>query len=411
MTRASTWILMGLVAASSLAPGVGRAEPRVIRIGAVQPMSGSYSSLGQESEPAFEWTIKKINAEGGIKSMGGAKLEVILADDASNPSRTVAEVRRLASQQDVSVIVGGILTGQMMALAPALDELKVPTLSLWAGMSRSPYIFSMGFPYDRGYAQTMADFAEWLAKEKGFRLKTVALVYSNYEAGQQINKLLAEHLKAKGFTVVGEVPLDVKAQDQTAAVLRLRALKPDLVAGLAVTRDGHLLLKARHNLNYHDPVFVGGSATFADSSMWQELGPEVADSVLPRNLFPMTGFSPASDVPAVKKLVKELQEAKIGKAEVGMGAAQGAQAARIVQRVLELAASTDPQKILAAFHRLDIGPGDPDLYLLKTGGVSFNEERVLRDARGVVVQWTPDRRQEILFPPQFATGVPRRFTP
>ena len=398
---------VAVLLALGLAGAPASADPRPIRIGAVQPMSGAYSALGQESEPAFEWMIRKINDEGGIRSMGGAKIEVVLADDASNPSRTVAEARRLATQQGAAMIVGGILTGQMMALAPALDELKLPALSLWAGMSRSPYVFSMGFPYERGYAQTMADFAQWLVRERGIQLKTVALVYSNYEAGQQINRHLAEQLKAKGFTVVGEVPLDVKAQDQTAAVLRVRAMKPDLVAGLAVSRDGYLFLKARYALNYHDAVFVGGSATFSDESMWQELGPEVAGSVLPRNLFPMTGFSESATAPAVQRLVKELREAKLQRNPVGMGAVQGAQAARIVQRVLEAAGSTDPQRILAAFRKVNIRPGDPDLYLLKAGGLSFNEERVLDDARGVVVQWTPDRRQEILWPPQFATGAPR----
>ena len=393
-----------------LAGAAARAEPKPIKIGVIQPMSGSLSSYAQEGEPVFEYMIRKINAQGGIKSMGGAKIEVILADDASQPSRTAAEARRLVSQHDVVLLTGTILSGQMLALVPVLEELKVPTLSMWAAGSRSPYVFAMGFPYDRGYAQTMADFAEWLVKEKGFKLKTAAMVYSNYEAGQQVNKYLVEHLKAKGFTVIGEVPLDVKAQDQTAALVRLRALKPDFTAGLLTTRDGQLFLKARHDLNYHDTLFIGGTSGFADVLLWRDLGPEVAGSVLTRSLFAMTSYSPATNVASVRAIIKEIEDAKILKTEVSQGAIQGAQVARMIQRVLEAAGSTDRDRILSALRQVSIPPGDPDLYLLKTGGLSFADDRLLKDGRAIMIQWTPDRRQEVIYPPAFANAAPRPFT-
>ncbi len=408
--------LLGVALALALAASGGRAQaqaqarPRTIKIGVIQPMSGSYSSYAQEGEPVFEYVIEKINAQGGIRSMGGARIELLLADDASQPSRTAAEARRLVSQHDVALITGTILSGQMLALVPVLDELKVPTLSMWAAGSRSPYVFAMGFPYDRGYAQTMADFAEWLVKEKGFKLKTAAMVYSNYEAGQQVNRHLVERLKAKGFTVIGEAPLDVKAQDQTAALVRLRALKPDFTGGLVTTRDGELFLKARHDLNYHDTLFIGGTSGFADPLLWKDLGPEAASSVLTRSLFAMTSFSPDADVPAIRALVKELKEAKVLKGEVSQGAIQGAQVARLIQRVLELAGSTDRDRIMEAFRKVRIPPGDPDLYLLKPGGLSFADDRLLADGSAVIVQWTADHRQQVVYPPAFATAEPRPFT-
>ena len=399
-------LALALAAASTVA----RAEPKTIKVGVIQPMSGPLSSYAQEGEPVLEYMIRKINDAGGIKSMGGAKIELILADDASQPSRTAAEARRLVAQHDVALLTGTILSGQMLALVPVLDELKVPTLSMWAAGTRSPYVFAMGFPYDRGYAQTMADFAAWLVRERGFKLKTVAMVYSNYEAGQQVNRHLVERLKEKGFTVVGEAPLDVKAQDQTAAVVRLRALRPDFTAGLVTTRDGQLLLKARHDLDYHDALFIGGTSGFADVMLWRDLGPEVAGSVLPRNLFAMTSFSADTSVPSVQAIIREIQGAKILKTEVGQGAIQGAQAARVIQRVLELAGSTDRRKILEAFGKVRIPPGDPDLYLLKAGGLSFADDRCLADGSAIVIQWTPDRRQQIVYPPAFASVAPRPFT-
>lgn len=389
------------------APSVARAQAKPVRIGMVQSMSGNLSAYAQEGQPAFDYVVKKINAAGGIKSLGGAKLEVVLADDASQPARTAAEARRLATEENVPIIVGSILSAQMLALTPVLEEIKTPTLSIWAGGTRSPYMYSIGFPYDRGYAQTMADFAIWLRDAQGFKIKTVVPAYSNYEAGQQTNKFLVERLKTAGFEIVGEAPLDTKAQDQSSAMIRIRSLKPDLVTGLVTPRDGILLHQARYNLNYHGSLFVGGTGGYSDLSLWRDLGPEIGGKVLTQNLFAMTGFSAGMPMPSLQRVAVELRDDAGLKDHVGQGAIQAAQAARIVQRVLEVAGSTDREAILKAFATVEIPFGDPDLYIAKPKGLRFGEDRMLTDGSALMVQWTPEKKQEVVFPPVFAQTKPR----
>src|SRR3954465_12622215 len=109
-------------AAFVLIAAASAAETQTIRIGVIQPMSGNFAPYAQESEPAFEYVINKINAEGGIKSMGGAKIELLLADDASQGARTATEARRLATEDNVAMIVGGFLSPQMLAVSPRLAE-------------------------------------------------------------------------------------------------------------------------------------------------------------------------------------------------------------------------------------------------------------------------------------------------
>ncbi|MFX8543051.1 hypothetical protein ABTM06_20420, partial [Acinetobacter baumannii] len=75
-------------------------------------------------------------------------------------------------------------------------------------------------------------------------------------------------MKASGFDIVGEVPLDTKATDQTSAMIRLRGMKPDLTSGLVTPRDGILMHQARFNLNYHGTVFAGGTGGYTDLSLW-----------------------------------------------------------------------------------------------------------------------------------------------
>jgi branched-chain amino acid transport system substrate-binding protein len=382
------------------------AAPPPIKVGVINSMSGGLAAYAQEGQPAFEYIIKKINDAGGIKSKDGAKIQLIQADDTSQPARTATEARRLITEEKVQLLTGTILSAQMLALTPVLDELKVPTLSIWAGGAHSSYMFSLGYPYDRGYAQSMHDFIKSLHDDSKFPIKTAVMSYSNYEAGQQVNKFLVEKLKASGFEVIGEAPLDTKAQDQTSAMIRIRSLKPDIVTGLVTPRDGILLHQARYNLNYHNSLFVGGTGGYSDLSLWKDLGPEIGKAVLTRNLFAMTGFSAGAKIDSMQKIIAELRDvAKIER--IGQGAIQYAQGARVLQRVLEKASSLEPAAILESFKTFDIPFGDPDLYVAKPKGLQFAEDRLLKDGSAMMVQWMPDQSQEVVFPKEFAQAAPR----
>ncbi len=407
-------ILKALAGASTIAiaPSFVRtagAQQKSIRIGMIQPMSGALAAYAQEGQPAFDYIINKINAEGGIKSMGGAKIEVILADDTSQPARTAAEARRLVTQEKVAMLTGSILSAQMMAISPVLDELQIPALSVWAGGSRSNYMYSLGFPYDRGYAETMASFVDWLVKQQGFKLSTVVSCYSNYEAGQQVDRFLQARLKARGFNIIGDVPLDTKAQDHSAAMVRIRSFKPDLVMGLVTPRDGIRLHQARYNLNYHDSLFVGGTGGYTDSSLWKDLGPQVGAAVLTHNLFGMTGFSPGARMESMQNIVAELKKANL-KVEIGQAAIQAAQAARVIQQTFELAGSTNAAAVLQALGKVEIPYGSPNLYIARPAGIKFGPDRMLTDGSAMMIQWNPDQTQSVVYPERFAQTKPRPRT-
>ncbi len=384
-----------------------RAADASIKVGMIQPLSGSYAAYATEGQPAFDYIIKKINAAGGVKALGGAKIEIVLADDASQPSRTASEARRLVTEVDCKVLIGSMLSNQMQAVTPVLDELKIPALSIWAGGTRSSWMYSLGFPYDRGYAQTMADFIKFLAKDKGFKILNVATCYSNYEAGQQVNNFIKPKLIEAGFKIVGDVPLDTKAQDQTSAVLLLRSMRPDIVTGLVTPRDGILLHQARFNLSAYDMMFAGGTGGYTDTSLWKDLGKEIGTKVLTKNLFGMTAFSPAAKLDSIQAIVKELSSANLG-VPIGQAAIQGAQAARVLHAALENSGgSTKPEDILKGFAAVKIPVGDPNLYLAKAGGLTFGPDRMLADGSAMFIQWTPEQTQEVIFPTQFAGVEPR----
>src|SRR3546814_1404686 len=89
--------------------------------------------------------------------MDGAKTEMIKADDASEPSNTATDARRLMGKEGVSLVVGIPVTTEMAAISPVADQFQIPVLSVGAGRSNTEYVYSLGLPYDDGNAKSMAD--------------------------------------------------------------------------------------------------------------------------------------------------------------------------------------------------------------------------------------------------------------
>jgi len=75
--------------------------------------------------------------------------------------------------------------------------------------------------------------------------------------------------------------------------------------------------------------------------------------------------------------------------------------------VLEMAGTTQRDAVLHAYQTVNFPPGDPYLYLIRPEGIAFAEDRSPAAVGGIIIQWMPDRSQQIVWPPALATGEPR----
>ena len=382
-------------------------EPEPFRIGLIQPMSGPLAAYGQETQPAIEALVRRINREGGIKALGGAKIELILADDASQPARSATEVRRLIGDGKIAILAGGSITPQALAVGPILDEHRMPMLSFFSGTSRSPHLFSLGLPYDRGYAENMVAFIADLATKPGFSTRRVVTASSNYEAGQQVTRFLVEKLKARGFEVVGDVPLDTKATDLTPALLRIRSLKPDVVVGLQTQREILGLYRSRFDLQYFEPVFVSNLGV-ADPSIWKDLGDAIATRALLDASFGLALYAPTLKAGSVSTLPRDVAADIGAKGGLGHFAIAAMQGILVIKEAAEASASRDPSRLREALAAIDLPYGHPGMILPREKGLSFAEDRLPADSSTLVIQWNAQRQLEAVFPSTFATAEPRK---
>jgi len=115
-----------VVSAGSLGiPTLLRAQPKEIPIGHIHPLSGPLAFDGQELQNGLMLAVKEINAAGGIKSMGGAKLKVLSADSEGKPELAIKEMERLAGDGAVAVL-GCYQSAVTVVATQTAEKLKVP---------------------------------------------------------------------------------------------------------------------------------------------------------------------------------------------------------------------------------------------------------------------------------------------
>jgi len=86
MTQRRTFIQQSAAAASMLAfPLVGGAQPKAVKVGILHPVTGALAYSGQQCREGALMAIEDINKAGGIKALGGAKIEALLGDAQSTP--------------------------------------------------------------------------------------------------------------------------------------------------------------------------------------------------------------------------------------------------------------------------------------------------------------------------------------
>ena len=88
-------------------------------------MTGALSYSGQQGRIGATMAVDEINAAGGIKALGGAKIDPILGDAQSTPDGGTAEVEKMNSAE-VSCIVGGYASSICLAVSQAAARYDLP---------------------------------------------------------------------------------------------------------------------------------------------------------------------------------------------------------------------------------------------------------------------------------------------
>jgi branched-chain amino acid transport system substrate-binding protein len=220
------------LAASAALPLGARGQGAPVKVGILHPVTGFLAYSGGLSRLGARMAIEDINAAGGIKSLGGAKLEALLADAQSKPEVGAAEVEKL-NEQGVSAIVGAYASAICLATTQAAAKHGIPHL---VDVGVADQIVQRGlkntFRFAPGY-KTCTDAAvtslQALNDGAGKPARTVMIIHEESLFGTGTANLLSKQLPAVGFEVKDVIKHANPTRDFNNIVLRVKAANPDIV--------------------------------------------------------------------------------------------------------------------------------------------------------------------------------------
>ena len=214
------------------APTVLRAQGAPVKIGVLHPVSGALSYSGQQGRIGAQLAIEEINAAGGIKSLGGARIEAILGDAQSTPDGGNAEVEKM-NAAGVAAVVGGYASGICLAASQTAARYDLPYLvdvgvvdSIVTRGLKNTFRFGPGFGV---IAKTALDHLVLINEQAGKPAKTVMIVHEDSAFGAGLAKLLNTQLPERGFQVLETISHPTPTRDFNNVALKIKANNPDLV--------------------------------------------------------------------------------------------------------------------------------------------------------------------------------------
>jgi branched-chain amino acid transport system substrate-binding protein len=385
--------VLGLLCAASISiawAGAASAQDKTVKIGAVFPLSGNAASAGIHAKYAIETALDIINnphpelgnfplAEGaGLPGLGGAKIDVVFADNQGSPATGQNQALRLITEEKVVALTGAYQSGITLTASAIAEKYGIPFVN---GESVAANLTERGFkwffrttPIASDFAKEYYDFLQDM-KTKGAKVDNVALVHDNTEYGTSVASVITSTFKAKGQNIALDISYAVNATDVQSQVLQLKEKKPDVVIMIAYASDAILYQKTMQALDYKPPMMIADDSGYSDPSFIKAVG-NISQGVFNRSSW-VVG-PPGSPTAIIADMYK-----KRSGDEMDDTAGRQMQAFLVLCDAINRAGSTDPAKIQAALKATDL---KPDQLMMAYEGVKFDDKGQNILASGQMIQ-------------------------
>ena len=404
--------ILGLLCAASISaclagPALAQAT---VKIGGIFPMSGGAASTGVHTKAALEVAMDIINnahpelgnfplaKNAGLAGLGGAKVEVVFADNQGSPATGQNQALRLITEEKVVALTGAYQSGITLTASAIAEKYGIPFLN---GESVAANLTERGFkwffrttPVAADFAKTYNDFLTDM-KASGAKTDTVALVHDTTEYGASVATVITDVFKQNGRSAPLDIAYTTNATDVQAQVLQLKDKKPDVVIMVSYTSDAILFAKTMQALDYKPPMLLADDAGYSDPSFIKAVG-KISQGVFNRSSW---SVGPAGSPTAI---IAEMYKKKSGD-EMDDTAARQMQGFFVLCDAIDRAGSTDPAKIQAALKATDL---KPDQLMMGYKGVKFDDKGQNILASGIIIQLQDGENYVAVWPKASAEKPP-----
>jgi branched-chain amino acid transport system substrate-binding protein len=378
-----------LVATSLVLSESAIAQAKAVKIGVIVPLSGAWARQGQLVKMGAETAVAEINAAGGIKALGGAKLELVALDAGDSPEKAKNAAQRLIAQEPE--VVGGMgawLSSFTLAVTEVTERAELP----WFTLSYADNITSRGFKYvfqsspTGGTQSTLAvpTIVEIGKGATGAAPKTAGVVGDNTASPLSFLKPMREGgLEKLGMKVVVDETFTPPLSDATPLVQKIRSARPEFLVYVTTTiNDLKLGLEKLNEFRLAKgaiPIIANGAHMGA---------PEVLKNV-PADLIEGVMFIVANWQLKGHEKINEIFTKATGEPWITQDGLAGYGHTWILKEALERAGVADKNKVAAEVRKLDLKEGPAAVAF--PGGVKFDENGRRVGAQVVIAQWQGGR--------------------
>jgi len=380
-----------LAAAISVALTGSASAQNTVKIGAIYPLSGNAASTGVHTKAAFETALEIINngnpalgnlpltKNAGLKGLGGAKVELVWADNQGSPAAGQNQALRLITEEKVVALSGAYQSGITLTTSAIAEKYGIPFVN---GESVAANLTERGFkwffrttPVAGDFAKIYLDFLKDM-KAAGQKTDNIALVHENTEYGTSVANVITALFKDNGLPIAQDIAYSANTTDVQSQVLQLKDKKPDVIIMICYTSDAILYAKTFQALDYKPPMMIADNAGFSDPSTLKTVGKSI------QGIFNRSSFAigpPGSPT----FLINELYKKKSGGDDMDDTVARQMQGLFVLVDAIDRAGSTEPAKIQAALKATDL---KPDQLIMGYKGVKFDDKGQNVLAAGLVIQ-------------------------
>ncbi len=365
--------------------GGARAQAqKPVEIGLILPLSGPWARQGQLEKLGAEMAIDEINAKGGVKSMGGVKLELISIDAGDSAEKAKNAAQRLVAEHPN--VVGGIgswLSTFTLAVTEVTERAQVP----WLTLSYADSITGRGFKYvfqtsptaDTQSTEALPTLLE-LAKAAGKTPKTIGLIGDNTASPVSFLKpFRTGGLDKYGIKAVVDETFTPPLSDATTLMQKVRSARPDLLLFITST-----ISDLKLGLDKMNEFHIGKGAIPVVGNGGANGAPEVLKSVSP-DLLEGYIFTVANwGLKGQEQLIEAFKK-RTGEPWMTQDALDGYGHVWILKDALEKAGKADKVKVAEAIHTMEFDSGPTAIAF--PGKVKFDQTGRRVGAPLVIVQW------------------------
>jgi branched-chain amino acid transport system substrate-binding protein len=372
-----------------------------VKVGLLVPLSGLYARPGTVMRMGAEMGVDHVNAAGGIKALGGAKLRLVVMDSGDTVEKSKNAAQRMVAQEPGLVAASGAyLSSFTLAVTEVTERAQLPVLTL----SYSDLITDRGFKYVFQTSATAGSQARQalpllmrLAQSaSGAAPKTVAIITDNTAASVASAKPMREGLlKEVGLDLVLDETFTPPLSDATPLVQKIRAAKPDLLFFLpTVISDAKLILEKMNEFGLSQgriPTISFGIA-IAEPDILQTINPALLQGIITC----VGSWATKGHEDLVKELKTRFNEPWMTQNAISTYGDMW-----VITDALEKAGKADKVAVAEALRSMD---GGPSKYY--PGGIlKFDDKGRRVDAEMTVVQWQ-NGIPVTVFPQKLAVAEP-----